>query len=206
MRRRSIVMVAAMAFCSLWPAAASLAATGAHAAATASATVAGAWGSATEVPGTAALNKGGVAGVISVSCASAGNCGAAGNYADGSGHQQVFVVDEKNGTWGTAREAPGTATLNKGGFASFDSVSCATAGNCGASGFYTDGTGQQAFVVSETNGTWGTAKEVPGTATLNKGGRAAADSVSCAAPGNCSAGGAYLDGSRHGQAFVVSET
>ena len=151
MRRRSIVVVAAIAFCSVWPAAASLAATGAHAAATASATVAGAWGSATEVPGTAALNKGGVAGVISVSCASAGNCGAAGNYADGSGHQQVFVVDEKNGTWGTA-------------------------------------------------------KEVPGTATLNKGGRAAADSVSCAAPGNCSAGGAYLDGSRHGQAFVVSET
>jgi len=150
MRRRSIVMVAAMAFCSLWPAAASLAATGTHAAAKASATVAGAWGSATEVPGTAALNKGGVAGVISVSCASAGNCG--------------------------------------------------------ASGFYADGTGQQAFVVSETNGTWGTAKEVPGTATLNKGGRAAADSVSCAAPGNCSAGGAYLDGSRHGQAFVVGET
>src|SRR6266705_231217 len=151
MRRRSIVVGAAIAFCSVWPAAASLAATGAHAAATASATVAGAWGSATEVPGTAALNKGGVAGVISVSCASAGNCGAAGNYADGSGHQQVFVVDEKNGTWGTAREAPGTATLNKGGFASFDSVSCATAGNCGASGFYTDGSRHgQAFVVSET--------------------------------------------------------
>src|SRR6266851_2090754 len=45
----------------------------------------GRWGTAIEVPGTAALNAGGNAGVTSVACASAGNCAAGGYYADGSG-------------------------------------------------------------------------------------------------------------------------
>jgi len=40
----------------------------------------GVWGRAIEVPGLAALNAGGTAGVVSVSCASAGNCAAAGDY------------------------------------------------------------------------------------------------------------------------------
>jgi hypothetical protein len=30
----------------------------------------------------------------SVSCASAGNCSAGGNYSDASGHLQAFVVNE----------------------------------------------------------------------------------------------------------------
>jgi hypothetical protein len=42
------------------------------------------------VHGTAALNQGGFAGVFfSVSCASAGNCSAGGNYTDSSGHSQA---------------------------------------------------------------------------------------------------------------------
>ncbi len=97
------------------------------------------------------------------------------------------------GTWGTAIEVPGTAALNQGfGFAETSSVSCATPGNCGAGGSYTDNSGnQQAFVVSEVDGTWGTAVEVPGTAALNQGGYAWVASVWCASPGNCGAGGIY---------------
>ena len=41
---------------------------------------AGSWGRAIGVPGLAALNTGGLAGVASVSCASAGNCAAGGDY------------------------------------------------------------------------------------------------------------------------------
>ena len=53
-------------------------------------------------------------------------------------------------------------------------MSCASAGNCSAGGYYTDSSGHlQAFVVSEVNGTWGTPMEVPGTAALNQGGYAA---------------------------------
>ena len=168
----------------------------------------GTWGTAEEVPGTAALNKGGNASTDSVSCASAGNCSAGGSYEDGSFHDQAFVVDETNGTWGTAQEVPGFAALSKGGGqAAINSLSCASAGNCSAGGFY-PGTFStfQAFVVTEKNGTWGKAEQVPGIAALNKGGIASIHSVSCGATGNCSAGGFYKDSSGHQQAFVVSQT
>ncbi len=164
----------------------------------------GGWGTAIEVPGTKALNTGGIAGVNSVSCASAGDCAAGGGY-DGSSGSQAFVVSEVNGTWHTAIEVPGTKTLNTGGSATVNSVSCASAGNCAAGGEYSTSRSQQAFVVSEVNGTWGTAIEVPGTKTLNTRGRAMIYSVSCASAGDCAAGGEYEDSSRDLQGFVVSE-
>jgi hypothetical protein len=55
----------------------------------------GRWGNEIEVPGLAALNKDKGAGVNSVSCAPAGGCAAGGDYTDGHGHQQGFVVAEK---------------------------------------------------------------------------------------------------------------
>src|SRR6266516_248055 len=110
------------------------------------------------------------------------------------------------GTWHTAQKVPGTATLNKGGNAQVHSVSCRSAGNCSAGGYYTDSSGHtQAFVVSQVNGTWRTARKVPGTAALNQTGNAEVNSVSCASAGNCSVGGYYKDGSWHYQAFVVSQ-
>jgi hypothetical protein len=86
-----------------------------------------------------------------VSCASAGTCSADGSYTDGSGHQQVFVANEVNGTWGTAKEIPGTAALNTGGFAGMGAVSCAPAGTCSAGGWYQPSSAPvtQAFVVSQ---------------------------------------------------------
>ena len=85
-------------------------------------------------------------------------------------------------------------------------VECPTVGECVAGGSYTDGSGHRAFVAIEKNGVWGSAVEVPGTAVLNSGGIAAAYSVSCAAAGECAAGGSYFDGSNHNQAFVVDST
>jgi hypothetical protein len=167
----------------------------------------GTWGKAKEVAAT--LNSGQVAQVTSVSCASASNCSAGGYYTDTAGNTQAFVVSEVNGTWRKAREVPGTATLNQGGIAQVLSVSCGSAGNCSAGGYYTDTAGHtQAFVVSETDGRWRKAIEVPGTATLNQGRYAQVLSVSCASAGNCSAGGYYsdsLDSTFGQQAFVVSE-
>jgi RimJ/RimL family protein N-acetyltransferase len=166
----------------------------------------GGWGTAQEVPGTATLNQGGNAQVGSVSCPSPGNCSAGGQYSNSSGATTAFVLSEANGTWGTAREVPGIATLNQGGGAGV-TVSCPSAGNCSGGGAYIDSSGLfQAFVVSETKGIWRTAKEVPGTATLNQGGNAGVDSVSCPSAGNCSAGGGYTDSSGAAQALIVSET
>jgi len=52
----------------------------------------GVWGTATGVPGLAALNKFGHLKVLSVSCGSAGSCAAGASYTDGSGRLQAFVV------------------------------------------------------------------------------------------------------------------
>jgi hypothetical protein len=55
-------------------------------------------------------------------------------------------------------------------FGTVTSVSCSLAGNCGAGGWYTDSADHgQAFGVSEVNGTWHNAIEVPGIAPLNQG-------------------------------------
>ena len=169
----------------------------------------GTWRNAIEVPGFSALNKHAALANDSVSCASAGNCTAAGGYQDGSNRYQVFVVSETNGTWGTAIEVPRLDTLNAGGNAAIfsTSLSCASAGNCATGGAYTDGSGHtQGFVVSELNGTWRDAIEVPGLAILNAGEDAAVGSVSCGSAGNCVAGGGYFADANHKQAFVVSET
>jgi len=168
----------------------------------------GTWGKAVEVPGTAALNRGGFAQVSSVSCASAGNCSAGGSYTSNKPATQAFVVNESNGTWHTAKEVPGTGALNALGFAQVSSVSCPTAGRCSAAGFYQDASFRsQVFVVNETGGTWDSAQQVPGTGTLNVGTPGAVpNSLSCGAPGDCSAVGSYSDASNTQQAFVVSES
>jgi hypothetical protein len=164
----------------------------------------GTWGTAREIPGAAALNQGGYAPVNSVSCSSPGNCSAGGWYTDGSGRSQAFIVSEVKGTWQKAIRVPGTFGPNKY-FAQLDAVSCASAGNCSAGGFYVNNNGYQAFVVGEVDGVWDKATEVPGSAALNSGGYAGLTSVSCGTPGNCTAGGYYLAGTTSYQAFVVNE-
>jgi hypothetical protein len=47
-------------------------------------------------------------------------------------------------------------------------VSCGSAGNCAAGGYYFDRSHHlQVFVASQDHGVWGTAIEVPGLAALN---------------------------------------
>jgi Putative Ig domain len=110
-------------------------------------------------------------------------------------------------TSGTAIEVPGTAALNVSGYAQVTSVSCPSAGNCSAGGYYQEGAADrydvQAFVADEVNGSWHDAIEVPGTAALNDG-WAEVTSLSCASAGNCAVGGFYQDGGS-GQVFVADE-
>jgi len=169
----------------------------------------GVWGHALEVPGIAALNQGGNASIESVSCGAAGNCSAGGFYTDVSGNEQVFVVNETRGTWGNAKEVPGSGALNQGGQAGADlySVSCRSVGNCTAGGFYADASDNtQPFVVSEMNGTWGTAKQLPGITALDQGGYGDLEVLSCGSAGNCSAGGIYTDPAGTGGLYVDNQT
>lgn len=167
----------------------------------------GTWGKAEKVPGTGGLNAGDTAGVFSVSCASPGNCSAGGIYLSAAGKFEAFVVTQANGNWGKAEEVPGTGTLNTGGNASAGSVSCTAPGDCSVAGSYSGSNGGEAFVATETNGTWGNAKEIPGLASLSGNGTASVNSVSCPATGDCSAFGTESNGTTNlAEAFVVNET
>jgi hypothetical protein len=170
----------------------------------------GRWDRAIQVPGLAALGKGGGAQVNSVSCASAGNCAVGGYYAGRDQDEQGFVAVERDGVWGTATGVPGLGALNKGGGAWVNSVSCASAGSCAAGGFYAGRhRSQQGFVAVERNGRWGTATGVPGLGALNTGGSSQVVSVSCGSAGSCVGGGFYADGIvppwRHIHGFVAVE-
>jgi hypothetical protein len=165
----------------------------------------GTWGKAAQDPGLGALNAGQVAQTLSVSCPSAGNCAAGGYYLTAGQSYQGFVAGERHGVWGKATGVAGLGTLNADGTAEVTWVSCGSGGNCAAGGEYLDAESQnQGFVASEVNGIWGQAVEVPGPDTLNAGGNAAVNSVSCAPDGGCAAVGSYKDGSGHFQGFVVT--
>ena len=162
---------------------------------------AGTWAKAEEVPGTASLNVGGNASVASLSCASAGNCSAAGSFINAGSTGSLFVVNETAGTWGNAERIQGTG--RKVAYSGVTSVSCGSVGNCAIGGWYQNSV---AIVVDETAGTWGKAEVVPGIEAF--GGGSEAFSLSCVSDGNCAAGGEVLLEPRTGpvEAYVVDET
>jgi hypothetical protein len=172
----------------------------------------GRWGSASPLSGTQAFRNGSVS---VISCPSAGNCGAGGAYQDPSGHRRMFLVSEVHGAWHAARPIRNVFASHNFNLeiTGLNSMSCSSTGNCAAGGSYQVPDPKvpgvwfsEAFVVTEVNGTWGTAIEVPGTAVLNTGGNAVLTTVSCAAPGDCGAGGSYQGQGPGTRAFAVSET
>jgi hypothetical protein len=165
----------------------------------------GGWGNAREVPGTAALNTAGSAGVQQVSCGSAGNCVAAGVCLVAPEHPRPFVSEQKSGIWGQAHAIPGIAALSRGRGAAADFASCPSAGNCTVAGLYHDQAtnNPHAFVADESGGMWGQAHVIPGEDTL---GPTEATAVSCASAGNCGVTGNYTDTAGNQQVFVADET
>ncbi len=143
--------------------------------------------------------------LASVACASAGNCVGVGNYEDASSHEQAMVVGESGGVWASASKVTLPAAAANP-YASLDSVACASVGNCVAIGDYYDASSnEQAMVVGESAGVWGSASEVtlPAHATNPD---AYLDSVACTSVGSCVAVGEYVDASSHEQAMVVVES
>src|SRR5262249_23212185 len=152
---------------------------------------AGTWGAALTPPGLSSLEQGAgpaSSAVSVVSCASAGNCSAAGYYpsrgSQGGGNLAGYVVNEVNGTWHKTIKIAGiTLSPRGGGTVQPFSVSCAEAGACSVVGDYeaAPAAPYHAFVTSEVHGTWHAATEVPGLAALDRGGVAGPPS-GCGAP------------------------
>jgi hypothetical protein len=167
----------------------------------------GVWGTAKAVPGLAALNAGGDAHVQQISCRSAGNCTASGTYEpDGApGHRvgQVFVVSEKNGTWGRAEPLPGLIALDHGLATSNTALACVSPGNCTVAGRYGTGAGFRGYAASQENGIWGTVHTFPAIAAGVKG--EGIDQLSCQRGGDCTGTGNYFS-TEGDYVFAVSET
>jgi hypothetical protein len=176
----------------------------------------GTWGNAEAVPGTLALNTAAGAGTTAVSCSSPGNCAAVGYYAYLHGKAGAvgvagFVASQVNGTWQLAQ--PVRALSSRASFSEMTAVSCAPATtaaarsagpNCVAVGVSRLAKpGSVGFVLADANGTWGTARAVPGLPATAPG--SAVTAVSCALPGSCAIGGYYHDTSGRQQVFVANE-
>src|SRR5215468_4705407 len=144
--------------------------------------------------------------LLSVSCASAGNCTAVGAYTDSSTNQQGLLLTQTSGHW-TAAEAPVPPGAASDPLADPNSVSCGSAGNCTAVGDYLGSPGhRQGLLLTQTSGSWAAAQ-----APLPAGAAAARafaflPSVSCASAGNCTAVGAYDDRMRHRQGVLLTQT
>jgi hypothetical protein len=153
--------------------------------------------------------------VTLVSCPAAGDCAAAGDGVStdcSPGYNcPAAYVTEKNGSWGTPRRVL-SASQERAHVASITSLSCGGPGDCVAGGDISDytefngNTGEQAFLLEQRKGTWSGYREVPGTAALNAGGKAAVTSVSCTGAGDCTAGGFYTDRKGAQLGFLLTET
>lgn len=119
-----------------------------------------------------------------ISCASAGNCTAAGSYYRWPTGMETYLSTSTAGAWSTAVVVPNFQMM---------SLSCSGPGSCTASGHTTDSNGGTiAATVSSTNGIWGSLDVLelpyPNSALI---------SVDCTAPGSCTAVGYYDDADWH---------
>jgi hypothetical protein len=138
-----------------------------------------------------------------VACPAQSSCVATGWYTDGSGDQQGLIETLSGGTW-TATQAPlpddaRPTPLPSTGLPATDLlvVRCAAAGDCVATGNYTNLSGGiQPLIDTLSDGTWTADKgPVPADAAPNP--YAFLWAIACQAPGSCVAGGHY--NSRGGQ-------
>ena len=168
----------------------------------------GTWGQALAVPGAAALAADGTqfdgGDATAISCSSPGNCSAVGSFTSydpttGATTTWPLVVTETDGAWGQAGGLQGIASISSGLGGELTAISCASVGNCSATGTYGPVTASFGFLANEVDGSWGPAQAVPGAASLGTQGFGLT-AISCASAGNCTAiGGAF------GAPFILDE-
>ena len=147
--------------------------------------------------------------LASVSCASVGNCTAVGEFKNAAGFDEAFMVSSTGGTWSQAmRVVFGAGLQSASPDDSLVSVSCASAGNCTAGGTFQNSnspSGQEAFSVTSTNGTWAQAVSVvfgAGVQGQTRGG--SLRNISCVSVGNCTAVGHFENATGNTEAFVAN--
>jgi LPXTG-motif cell wall-anchored protein len=144
----------------------------------------------------------------SVSCASAGNCTAVGRFRNVGDRDEAFTMTSTNGVWGQATPALfADGVQHDKPDAEFRSVSCASAGNCTAVGFFWNVDRYLAFTMTSTDGVWG--QGIPALfadGVRNESSEEQFNSVSCGSVGNCYAVGFFVDVNWNYVAFTMTST
>lgn len=136
-------------------------------------------------------------GLRRISCSQPGWCGAFGYYEDVSGHLRPMVASENAGVWSAATEVqlPAAQEAQEASEDLLQSISCSGPGSCVAVGTYIEAPHEtwRAIVVRSSGGIWeqtATRIATPAEANIPY---AALASVSCWAPGSCTAVGRYQE-------------
>lgn len=131
----------------------------------------------------------------SVACPQAGSCTAVGWYFDNYENGQGLLISQSHGLWqpGAKVVLPVNAVggLEKQS-AGLDWISCASVGNCLATGVYTDiGYNSQALLLSEVDGDWQAGVESPLPRDAGQQQYAVANQADCTGAGDCTVIGQY---------------
>lgn len=173
------------------------------------ASAAGVWGQAEVITFGVPVNASPFSQPYTVSCPTAGNCAAVGQYDSPAGPSVAFVMTSVNGVWGQATGVtfPG-GVQNASPNSILFSVSCPSAGNCVAVGRFKNVTGgYEGFTVTSSGGTWGTAQVVAFAGGVqNATANTTVRDVSCASVGNCVAVGDFRNAGGDFEAFTVKSS
>ena len=169
----------------------------------------GVWSPAVQLPPVDPATGGSV--IESVSCASPGNCVAAGASDPDGRKAHAVVVSEAGGRWGMPQRLVGAGDFTDLGGSDAVTMSCVRnqPGDCVAGGFFADLSGKShAVVADESGGTWGRATPLQADVITRSSGPDSTQvtSVSCASPGNCAAAVTFMPSAGANQALVADET
>jgi hypothetical protein len=160
------------------------------------------------------LPANGASALDALSCPSAGNCVAGGDYGSAKG-AVPFVAVQHNGTWGKPQLIPGMAAL-LGSLRAVVAVPrvifCADSGDCTVIGDYPDNPGHRmdAFISTETGGAWKAATSLPGLAALQSTASTRytdVDALACDPDGrDCTAAGVFTGPQGRMLPFILTKT
>ena len=172
----------------------------------------GHWTRAIEAPlPSGAAVQGQNAVLLSVTCRSSGTCTAAGEYVDGSGHQQSLLVRGSGDSWSVAPAPAPPSDADSDPNIIPSSVSCAADGDCAAVGTYVNPLQNSlGLLLDESGGNWvgGTGAMLPpnaAPATTVGDQTVVLASVACPQTGSCTAVGWYFDNDENGQGLLVTQ-
>jgi hypothetical protein len=173
----------------------------------------GHWTRAIEAPLPAgAAIQGQNAVLLSVTCSHSGTCTAAGEYVDGSGHQQSLLVTGSGNSWSAAPTPSAPSDANSDPNIIPSSIACASTGECAAVGTYVNPLQNSlGLLLNESAGSWGggTGAALPSNAApaSTVGDQTVVlASVACPQAGTCTAVGWYFDNDENGQGLLVTQS